>query len=149
MLFCSEQVLKPTRGLLSAPRMYEFIKTGHMTLAAISLASFVFRAGLHSVQHPWCRSLVIKTVPHINDSLLLAAAIWLAWSLGVHPGNSPWLLAKVLGLALYIFAANRVIKGRGSVAGRLLYFSLALLSFAYIAAVAITKQVIPMQLTGL
>lgn len=123
--------------------MYELIKHGHMTLAFLSIAGFVIRASLLASRHPWRYSRIARIAPHINDSLLLAAAIWLAWSLGVHPGNSPWLLAKIAGLIVYILAASRVIKERGSITSRAFCFGLALLSFAYIASVAITKQVLP------
>ena len=43
-----------------------------------------------------------KTLPHLVDSVLLLSALTLAWMLRLTPGNAPWLLAKIVGLVVYV-----------------------------------------------
>ena len=122
--------------------MYEVIKHLHMLFALLSISGFIVRAMLAFKDHPWLNTRFLKVMPHVNDTFLLLAALYLAWSIQATPFNSPWLLAKIIALLLYIIFATRVIKLKGGTASRVAYFMLSLLSFAYIVAVAMTKQVL-------
>jgi len=129
--------------------MYLLIKNLHMLFALVSVAGFVLRFSLIrlSAKNETCNKAVastaFRTVPHINDSLLLAAAIYLAISAQINPMEHTWLAAKIVALLLYIGLGTQVIKQRGSKTRQTLCFVAALFCFAYIAMVAISKQVIP------
>jgi uncharacterized membrane protein SirB2 len=82
----------------------------------------------------------VKIAPHSVDTVLLTSAILLAWQLGYSPTNSPWLAAKIVALLIYIalgMLAFRFAKTNGL---RLAAWIAALLTFAYIVAVAITHD---------
>jgi len=92
---------------------------------------------------PRLRQRWVRVVPHANDTLLLASGVGLAVVTGQAPGDQAWLTAKLVGLVVYI--------GLGLVAMRLgrtrrvrtAAFAGALITVAYIVAVAITRQVVP------
>ncbi len=82
-------------------------------------------------------------MPHINDSLLLFAAIAMLVVAGLNPLEQPWLLAKIFGLLAYIGLGTLALKRGKTKAIRIKALIAALGVFGYIMAVAITKQVIP------
>ena len=82
----------------------------------------------------------LAAAPHAVDSVLLASALGLAWVGGFRPFEVPWLEAKLVGLALYIVAGTIALK-RGRTAGcGTAAFAMALLAYAYIVSVALTKH---------
>ena len=80
-----------------------------------------------------------KLVPAI-DTILLVSAVVYAVSIQQYPFIHSWLTAKVIGLILYIgFGVVALIYGKTKKI-RIMAFLGALLSFAYIASVAMTKN---------
>lgn len=124
--------------------MYLFVKHLHMTLALISIIGFVIRGTLALNHHPLLTSKWAKISPHIVDTLLLSAAVFLAWSLKLNPFTTPWLLAKIIALLVYIILGTQVIKNKGSKTRQRLCFVAAILTFSYMLSVAFTKQVVPL-----
>lgn len=119
---------------------YIALKHLHITFAALSGLLFLVRGiwmlrASPRLQQPW-----VKIVPHVADTLLLASAIGLAvWS-HQYPGQMPWLTAKVVALVAYIVLGAVALK-RGRTKGiRTTAFVGALACFAYIVAVALTKN---------
>lgn len=119
---------------------YFALKHLHMTFAALSGLLFLVRgiwmlSGSSRLQQRW-----VKVVPHVVDTLLLGSAIGLAvWS-HQYPGQSPWLTAKVVALVAYIVLGTVALKRGRTHQARVLAFGGALLCFAYIVAVAVTKN---------
>ena len=116
------------------------IKTAHMSLAMISLLGFVIRGwwAIHSsilLQQRW-----IKVAPHIVDTLLLTTAILLMIVLNQHPGNQGWILAKLIALVFYIGFGTLAIKRAPTPVTKVLFFGLAITTFAYIIGVAIAHH---------
>jgi len=124
--------------------VYLFVKHLHMTLALISIIGFVIRGTLALNHHPLLTSKWAKISPHIVDTLLLSAAVFLAWSLKLNPFTTPWLLAKIIALLVYIILGTQVIKNKGSKTRQRLCFVAAILTFSYMLSVAFTKQVVPL-----
>ncbi|MGQ9861416.1 MAG: SirB2 family protein, partial [Thiobacillaceae bacterium] len=81
--------------------------------------------------------------PHVNDTLLLAAAIGLLLVADLSPLDQPWIMAKIIGLIAYIGLGTVALKRGRTKAIRVMAFVAALGVFAYIVAVAVTKQVVP------
>jgi uncharacterized membrane protein SirB2 len=74
------------------------------------------------------------------DTVLIVSAVALAWTLRLTPANAPWIAAKTGGLVAYIalglvalrFGPTKTIRAGAWIA--------AMLTFAWIVSVAITKN---------
>lgn len=71
---------------------YLAVKHAHVTFAMLSFAGFLLRSWWMWRDSPLLRHRLTRTLPHVNDSLLLAAGVWLALLLHTSP------LAAVPGL---------------------------------------------------
>ncbi len=83
---------------------------------------------------------VAKALPQIVDTVLLVAAVTLAWQARLNPAAVPWLLAKLLGLVVYIALGVVALKPRYGPVTRALAFAGALSTAMWIVSVAITKS---------
>lgn len=122
---------------------YETLKHLHALTVAASLALFLLRGYWMLRDSPRLQARWARIVPHINDSLLLAAAIAMLAIAQVNPLDQPWLMAKIIGLIAYIGLGILALKRGKTKAVRVKAFIAALGVFGYIAAVAVTKQVVP------
>ena len=122
---------------------YSSLQTIHVLAAIISICGFTLRGlwmlnGSALLQQRW-----VKIAPHIVDTVLLASAIALAiWS-HQYPGQMAWLSAKVVALILYIGFGMVALKRGPTLRIRAVAFAAALLTFAYILAVATTRDITP------
>ena len=130
---------KPTRLATS----YTLLKYLHVSCVVLSGAGFVLR-GIWILQgSPMLGRRWVRIAPHMLDTVLLASAIALTLMIGQYPLVHGWLTAKVVGLIAYIVLGTVALK-RGRTPGiRLVAFCSALVAFAYIVAVAMTKSVLP------
>lgn len=120
---------------------YLAIKHLHMSFAALSCLLFLTRGiwmlqGSVMLQRRW-----VRIVPHTVDTLLLASALTLAVMSGQYPFVQGWLTAKLIALFVYIGLGTIALKRGRTRATRIAAFVAALAVFAYIVAVAVTKQV--------
>lgn len=90
------------------------------------------------LQKPW-----VKVAPHIVDTMLLASAILLSIQLRLYPMVHGWLTAKVVALVAYIVVGAIGLKYGKTKTIRVTTWVGALLIFAYIVLVALTRQVLP------
>jgi len=119
---------------------YETAKFVHVTCAALSIGGFIarFRLALRGsalLRHRW-----IRIAPHINDSVLLAAAIVMLALARTDPLNAEWLRAKFFAVVVYILLAMVAMREHFGRRTRICTFAAALLSFGYIVAVAATRS---------
>jgi uncharacterized membrane protein SirB2 len=119
---------------------YLTVKYLHVLFAILSGAFFLARGILMLRQSDVLQQKWIRIAPHVIDTLLLTFAVALAvWS-SQYPGQQAWLTAKVMALILYIFLGTIALKRGRSRTVRLAAFIAALATFAYIAAVALTRN---------
>jgi uncharacterized membrane protein SirB2 len=119
---------------------YLVIKHIHMTSAALSGLLFFARGLLMLRESPMLERRLLRVGPHVIDTVLLASALTMVvWS-GQYPFVQPWLTAKVLALVAYIVIGAIALKRGKTKAIRTGAFAVALLFFAYIVKVALTKQ---------
>jgi len=119
---------------------YYALKHIHMTFAVLSGVLFLVRGLWMLAESKRLEQRWVKIAPHVIDTLLLASAIGLAvWS-SQYPGQSPWLTAKLLALVAYIGLGTVALKRGRTREARALAFVGALACFAYILAVAVTKN---------
>ena len=119
---------------------YATLKLIHQAAVTLSIAGFAARGAGSLAGATWVRGRAARTLPHAVDTVLLASAIALAWTLRLNPLETPWLAAKIVGLLAYIGLGMVALKPTRSRAVRGLAGFAALLCFAQIVAVAITKQ---------
>lgn len=119
---------------------YASLKLIHQSAVTLSIAGFVARGAAALSGSAWVRSRAARTLPHLVDTVLLASAIALARMLRLNPLETPWLAAKIVGLLAYIGLGMVALKPTRPRPARLLAWIAALLCFAQIVAIAITKQ---------
>jgi uncharacterized membrane protein SirB2 len=119
--------------------MYPTLKAIHVTCVILSGTGFFARGVLMLAGSPWLAARFVRVMPHIVDTLLLASAITMAVIAHLVPTQQPWLMAKIIGLIVYIVLGTIALK-RGRTRGtRALAFAAALATFAYVVGVAITR----------
>ena len=124
--------------------MYLTVKHLHQTTVALSLSLFLLRGCWMLRESPYLNAPWVRVVPHVNDTILLVSALYLAYLLGQYPFVDAWLTAKVLALLAYIcFGAVALKRGRSKPV-RLLAFGAALCTFAYLVGVALTHDPWPL-----
>ncbi len=115
----------------------------HLATAGISLALFLLRGAWRLTDSPMLTQKWVRIVPHVNDTLLLAAAIGMLMVVDLNPLQHGWLTAKIIALMAYIVLGTVALKrGKTALTRKLAFFG-ALAIFAYIVAVAVSKQVWP------
>lgn len=119
---------------------YSTIKLIHQTTVTLSLTGFFARGAGSLAGAKWVASRPSKTLPHLVDTVLLASAITLAWMLQLNPLHAPWLMAKIIGLLVYIGLGMVAMRPTLPRRTRVLAWIGALATAGWIVSVAITKQ---------
>lgn len=119
--------------------MYLALKHIHLTFVVLSLLAFFVRGIWLFTNSRMLSKKWVKILPHIISTILLVSGIVLAVHLGMSPGSQPWLMAKIIGLIAYIGLGVAAFKVPNPNARKLLWVS-ALIVFAYIVSVAISKN---------
>lgn len=122
---------------------YALLKAVHVMSVGLSLGGFLLRGVGVAAGAAWARGRLARTLPHINDTVLLLSAVALAWTLRFHPLEQPWLAAKLLALPLYI-ALGAIALRSTSRRRTVLALVAAVAVFAYIVMVATSKSPFPL-----
>jgi uncharacterized membrane protein SirB2 len=109
----------------------------------LSLTGFVLRGYWRWSAPARLRHPLARTLPHINDTVLLASALGMLWLYRWSPLDHAWLLAKISALAAYILLGAVALRGPTRPV-RGLAFVTALAAFLYIVSVALTKEAWPL-----
>jgi uncharacterized membrane protein SirB2 len=119
---------------------YTTIKLLHQLAVALSGLGFFVRgiASLRGAQ--WTQSRIAKTLPHVVDTVLLLSAVTMAAMMRINPAHAPWLLAKILGLLLYIGLGMVAMRPRFGRNTRATAWVLALVVLAWIVSIAVLKD---------
>ncbi|MDP9123383.1 MAG: SirB2 family protein [Pseudomonadota bacterium] len=116
------------------------IRMVHETAVALSVTGFFIRGLGRLVGAEPLGGLLVKSLPHAIDTVLLLSALTLAWMLGITPLSTPWLMAKVCGLVVYIGLGIVAMRAGVSTGVRLTAWIGALVTVGWIISVAITKS---------
>ncbi len=123
---------------------YLLLRHLHISCVVLSGAGFLLRLYWMASESPRLRQRLTRTLPHVIDSVLLGSALTLAvWS-GQYPFVDGWLTAKLGGLLAYIGLGTMALKRGRTRAARLGYGALAVLAYAYIVSVALTRNPFPL-----
>ena len=118
---------------------YTLLKTIHASSAALSYLLFLLRGIWRFSGSPLAAQGWTRVVPHVNDTVLLLAAIAMATQLARYPGYHAFLAAKVGGLVLYVALGMAAFRWASSRRGRIAAWLAAQAVFFYVGAVAVTK----------
>lgn len=127
---------------------YLTIKALHMGCACLSISLFGLRGGLLLAGVDWRHWRWLRIAPHVVDTLLLSAAIWLATLLQQIPFVHGWITAKVVALVAYILLGRQALKAGQTPRCAAPAFLAALLCVGYIVLVATTHSATLGLLTG-
>lgn len=119
--------------------MYLLLKHLHLTFVALAFLVFLVRGILLFMNSVLLDKKLLKIAPHIINTIMLISGIVLAVHLGISPGEHSWLMAKIIGLVVYIGLGVAAFKVPNALARKVLWVD-AIIVFAYIASVAITKS---------
>ena len=112
----------------------------HQSAVALSATGFVVRGFASLRGAHWTQGRLAKTLPHVVDTVLLLSALALAVMLRVNPAHAPWLLAKILGLLVYIGLGMLALRPRLSLRLRGMSWVLALVVLSWMVSVALLKD---------
>ena len=123
---------------------YSLLKLGHIACVVISGSLFIYRYVRLTLQPDQPLPKALKVLPHINDTVLLSCAIGMLILIGLNPFSTPWLLAKIVALLLYIVLGAICMRSLPGSRRQTVSFVAAISVFAYILSVGLSKQVIPL-----
>ncbi len=112
----------------------------HAACALLSISGFIGRGLLIAFDSPLMERKWIKIVPHVVDTVLLATALAMVVGLAINPLETPWLMAKIVALLIYIGLGFVVMRLAKTKAVRMVAWVAAIAVFAYIVTVAVTKN---------
>ena len=87
------------------------VKYIHISCVIISYLFFFVRGVWMLRAAPILQQRWVKVVPHIVDTLLLLSAVTLAIQFSISPLSTPWLMAKIIALLLYILLGTLGVSG--------------------------------------
>lgn len=119
------------------------LKYIHVTSVILSISGYMLRGLLMFRDSPLQHARVVRIAPHIVDTVLLASAIGLALNIRQYPFVHGWLTAKVLALAAYVVVGAIGLRYGKTKRVRAFAFFAAIVIFAYIVAVALTRSPLP------
>lgn len=119
---------------------FDFLLAGHVLLATLSVSLLIYRATRRFARKPIPDTRWLRVTPHVVDTLLLATGIALAWTLGLDPLVVTWLGVKILLIVAYIGVGLLAFRLPARRPIRVGLFVLALVIFADIVAIAITRS---------
>ncbi len=116
---------------------YMIFKHIHMTAALASGAFFLLRGLWMMQESSLFNARLVRVLPHIIDTILLVSALVLVGMMGKFP---VFVLVKVVALFVYIALGMMAFRFLKSWGGRVFMFFSALVVYAFIVSVAISKH---------
>jgi len=120
--------------------LYLALKNLHVLCVVASGSGFFLRGLWMLSDSPRLNLRWVRVVPHVVDTLLLGSAIAMAVLSAQYPFAQDWLTAKLVGLLVYILCGMMALRRGKSKTTRGIFLVAALLAFAYIVSVALTRS---------
>ena len=116
------------------------IRQGHVALVGLSGCLFALRGAGVLAGARWPLHAGLRWASVAIDTLLLTAGVMLWTVLRLSPLRDPWLAAKLLLLVVYIVLGSYALKRARSPAARAGFLLAALLVFATMVSIALTRH---------
>ncbi|HTO46624.1 MAG TPA: SirB2 family protein [Burkholderiales bacterium] len=120
--------------------VYAAVKELHVAAVALSWTLFFLRGVWMIADSPRLKARWVRVVPHVNDTILLVAGVYLATLVGLQP----WIVAKLVALVAYILIGMVAISRGRRKSMRIAAWVAAQCVFLYIVAVALRKNPLPL-----
>lgn len=120
--------------------IYPLVKHTHMSLAFLSLGLFMYRWVLAVRCSPKLSNTILKIAPHLIDTLLLGAGVWLMFIVQQFPGAALWLNIKLSLLITYIVLGSFALKRAKSPKSRMVFGIAAIIVFLGIVLTALNRH---------
>ncbi|GAA5442480.1 hypothetical protein Misp06_00654 [Microbulbifer sp. NBRC 101763] len=118
---------------------YTLIKHTHVFAAVLSITLFLLRTSLDLSRNTAWRQTPLRWIPHVNDTVLLSAAIALVVIGSWNPAIYHWLAVKIALVFGYIIAGFFALKQSSTQRTRIIAIVLAVVQAALIFYLAINK----------
>jgi uncharacterized membrane protein SirB2 len=115
---------------------YLTLRHVHIGCAILTIALFGFRGGLMIAESSLLQSRVMKTLPHLIDTVLLTSALMLTTVTHQYPLSTGWLTMKIVLLVAYVVLGSCAIKRGRTKAIRVTALVAALLVLGFLVSVA-------------
>lgn len=122
--------------------MYSTLKLIHICVAALTISGFLLRGYWMLTDQRKLQQRWVRVLPHIVDTVFLLAGIGLIMTLHLQVMQNGWLLMKIAALIVYVVLGTIALKRGTTRKIRVTALILAVLTFAYIAGVALTKSML-------
>ncbi|MEH6580602.1 MAG: SirB2 family protein [Halioglobus sp.] len=119
---------------------FDLLKAVHMICAFLSLGGFALRGYWMAVDKPIMSHRVVKTLPHVLDTLLLSSALGMLYIWQLSPFETTWITAKILALLVYIALGMVAMRFGKTKKIRIAAWLAAMVTVIYIVSVAFTKS---------
>ena len=119
---------------------YLALKHLHVTCVVLSGLGFALRGWWMINDSPWLKARLAKVVPKGLWALLLGGAWVVAWQGGQSRSVQGGRTARVFGLLAYIVCGTIALKRGRTMRQRTLFLAFAVLAYAYIVSVALTRN---------
>ena len=120
--------------------VYAAVKHLHIAAVVVSWTLFFLRGLWMIADSPRLKARWVRVVPHVNDTILLLAGVYLATFVGLQP----WVVAKLVALVAYILIGMVAITRGRTKPVRIAAWVAAQCVFLYIVAVAVRKNPLPL-----
>lgn len=114
------------------------LKHLHITLALISISGFIVRYLGKRIGAAFISWRLVKILPHLIDTLLLASGIGLAWIYRLSPLAANWFTLKLVLIVVYILLGALAMRAVQRRSGDL-YAIAGLLSVVLVVYLAVFK----------
>lgn len=121
---------------------YLALKYLHVTCVVLSGCGFLQRGFWMLRASPRLDQRWVRLLRDSVDTLLLGSAIMMAVMTGQFPFVQDWLTAKLFALLAYILCGMMAMKYGRTRRIRITFFVLAVLCFACLVSIALTRQVV-------
>lgn len=120
--------------------MYLLVKYVHVVSVILSVSGFFARGVLMMRESAILKARWMRVLPHLNDTVLLAAALTLAAMSGQYPFVANWVTAKIFGVIAYIILGALALRDANTRGQRVACWLAALAVFGWIVSVALTRH---------
>lgn len=119
---------------------YSFIRNLHTIAAVVTITGFILRGYWMMSDSGKLQHRITRIAPHVVDTVFLLSGVAMIAMLSLNPLSQSWLLAKFVGLIVYILLGTVAIRRGSTMQIRTVAFVAALSVFAYIVGVAMSKS---------
>lgn len=119
---------------------YLWIRHLHTLMAAMTISGFLLRGYWMLTGSDRLTQRLTRIAPHVLDTLFLSSGIAMLFMASWKPFSEGWLIAKFVGLVIYILLGTIAIRRGTTKQVRALAFVAAIVTFGYVVGVALTKS---------